>query len=1355
MSATQPPAARHRLRKILLWVVATILLLPVVLVLLVLVVANTGPGRTLIEHEVGSLTGGSVVLRGLSGRFPDALRLAHAEVHDAQGAWLTLDGVALDWSPLALFGRVALIDRLTAAQVGVARLPVSSAPAKPTPASKGGFSLPVRVDLRALDVARLDLSAPLAGHPAVLHVTGSGGFKALDDASAKLAIDRIDGEGNYKLDGRVDADAIRAVLDLNEPSGGLVSGLAKLPALGAVAVHGTIAGPRRAEQTDLTASAGGLHAEAHGLVDLAGGSASLDVNATAPAMAPRPDLSWASIALQAHVHGPFTTPDVSAHALLSDVKGGGASIASLTADVTGNRGMVDAHAVLTGLRLPPPQPDLFAAAPLDFTIHAELDKPGLPLRFMLSHPLITADGTAQASGDIAARIHTVVPDLAPLAAIGKVDLRGSTEATASMAVHGRATDITVDGKADFTGGQAPVPTLLGPTTYGVTASLVGQDIAITRAVVDGRAAHASVTGTDRGGTLALAWRLVLSDLAAAAPQVKGALEASGRVDGPPSGLAVDAAIKGEVGTKSLPRGPISMALHASGLPANPSGTIEAQGRLAGSPLTLSATVDRQPDGGLHAMLKRAVWKSLDASADMVLAKGATLPLGTLSARMTRLADFSPLIGQPIAGSLNVKGTTTGTGARPAARIDLQAQNLAGGGATLAHLSVAGQVRDPTTNPDLSLVLAADGVAASGVTGSARITADGPQTALLLRSTAALSVAGAPATLSASARLDAKTRQLALQTLAADYKGEALRLRAPAKLTYGATTAVDQLRLALNQATLDVAGTIAPALSLTAALRNVTPELAKPFAPDLHAAGVLTADARLTGTIAAPRGRVHLQATGMRLRTGPAASLPAASLLTTIDLAGDTARLDARLEAGPKLRLAASGTAPLRTGGALALRASGTTDLRLLNPVLNASGQRAAGNLALDATVSGSTAAPRIDGTATLDHGEVQDFVQGLHITEINARLAAAGDTVRIERFTGRAGPGTLSATGTIGVLAAGLPVDLHLTADRARPLASDLLTATLDADLTVRGKASGEMLASGRIFVRQADVNIPNGLPPSVAVLHVRRPGDRPPPPAATGPAAVVRLAITVDAPTSIFVRGHGVDSELGGKLIVAGTSAVPEISGGFEMRRGTFSIAGTTLTFSKGEVGFDGSGVNNKIDPTLNFVADSTSGSVTATLTVGGYADAPKITLSSVPDLPQDEVLAHLLFGTSVKDLSAIQIAEIASALAELSGVTGGGGDPLGAVRKGLGLDRLSVGGGSGSGTGATVEAGRYVARGVYVGARQATSGGGTAAEVQIDLTKRLKAKAQLATGGGSVQGSTPDNDQGSTVGLSYQFEY
>ena len=267
----------------------------------------------------------------------------------------------------------------------------------------------------------------------------------------------------------------------------------------------------------------------------------------------------------------------------------------------------------------------------------------------------------------------------------------------------------------------------------------------------------------------------------------------------------------------------------------------------------------------------------------------------------------------------------------------------------------------------------------------------------------------------------------------------------------------------------------------------------------------------------------------------------------------------------------------------------------------------------------------------------------------------------------------------------------------------------------------------------------------------MRYPGYQPPPPAPTLPPSAIHLSLVIDAPSNIFVRGHGLDSELGGKLTIDGMSSNPQMLGGFTMRRGDINVAGTLLSFSKGEVTFDGSSVTGKIDPTLNFVADSSSGGVTATLTVGGYADAPKITLSSVPSLPQDEVLAHLLFGASVKDLSTVQIAEISAALAELSGVTGGI-DPLSAIRKGLALDRLSVGGNSTSG--ATVEAGRYVSRGVYVGAKQNT-GGGTAAIVQIDLARQLKLTSQLATGGGSVQGATPDNDPGSTIGLSYGFDY
>jgi translocation and assembly module TamB len=727
--------------------------------------------------------------------------------------------------------------------------------------------------------------------------------------------------------------------------------------------------------------------------------------------------------------------------------------------------------------------------------------------------------------------------------------------------------------------------------------------------------------------------------------------------------------------------------------------------------------------------------------------------------MTRLADLAPLIGQKIEGALAAKLATTAAGPKPEAKIDLQATNLALGSNAVAHLSLAGQIRDPAAAPDASLTLTADGIAASGITGQAHATLTGPQTALLLHTDAALNVRNFPATQSATARLDVPAHLLTLTTLDAAYRGETLYLRTPARLSFGPQTAIDRLLLAFGPAntppaTLDIAGRLAPQLALTAALRHVTPALAKPFTPTLTAVGNLTADATLAGTTAAPTGTIRLQALGLSLKNGPLGFLVPATIRATATLDGHSAQIDAHAAAGPKLTASLSGTAPLQPTGPVALHVALATDLSQLNPILGATGQRAAGNLAVDATLTGTPTTPLIRGRITLDRGEIQDYVQGVHITDIAAHLTGAGDSIRLDTLTAKAGPGTLAATGTIGILAPALPIDLHFTANNARPLTSDLLTATLDADLRLTGQATQQLSAAGHVFVRSANINIPNAFPPSVAVLHVRRPGDKPPP-AIPRPAVITQLAIDVDAPSQIFVRGHGLDSELGGKLTIAGTTAAPQIGGGFDMRRGSISVAGTTLDFSTGKVGFDGTSVTNKIDPTLDFVADSTAGGVTATLAVGGYADAPTIKLSSVPDLPQDEVLAQLLFGTSVKDLSAIQIAEIASALAELTGVTGSGSDPLGAVRRGLGLDRLSVGGGSGSGTGATVEAGRYVARGVYIGAKQATSGGGTAAEVQVDITRHLKAKAQLATGGGTVQGATPDNDPGSTVGLSYQFEY
>jgi translocation and assembly module TamB len=283
------------------------------------------------------------------------------------------------------------------------------------------------------------------------------------------------------------------------------------------------------------------------------------------------------------------------------------------------------------------------------------------------------------------------------------------------------------------------------------------------------------------------------------------------------------------------------------------------------------------------------------------------------------------------------------------------------------------------------------------------------------------------------------------------------------------------------------------------------------------------------------------------------------------------------------------------------------------------------------------------------------------------------------------------------------------------------------------------------VHVRRAEIRIPERMPAGIAVLPVNRPGTKPAPPASV---SVIALDIALDAERQVYVRGRGLDVEFAGAMKLGGTTVAPRTTGGFDLRRGGISLAGRSLDFTEGRISFDGGSIT---DPALRLVASSTSGNVVATLTIGGTAHAPKITLSSTPPLPQDEVLAHLLFGSGVGRLGALEVAGIAASLATLTGNGGGFGDPLDKVRQGLGLDRLGVRNGANGSP--ALEVGRYIAPRVFLGARQSASGG-TQANVQFDITKGLKLEATTGAGGGGATGSTAASN-GSSVGLTYQFEY
>ncbi len=1320
-----------------------VLLLVVLVIASPFIVLNTGVGQRWAAGMVGGLTGGQVRVVGLSGRFPDALRVAAVRVADAEGVWLEVDDVVLDWAPLRLLQRAAEVERLTAGRVAVARLPV----VEPAKQSSGGSGLPVSVDIEMLRVARLELGAAVAGHAAVLSVDGRVRLaKSLKQGEGALNIARLDAPGSYKVSGRADAAGLKLDVVASEPAQGLATGLAGLPDLvppgDTLALDAKLDGPWTKAVLDAGFSAGPMKVAAKGTLDLVGRAADLEVSATAPAMRPRADLAWGSIDIAGHLQGTLAAPVATARLRIGKLAAFGVGLSALAADVATKGGRLTVDASAAGLQAPGVG-GLFAAAPL--RLRADTTMEANQIGFTLDHPLLHAHGTLVPAGT--SEIALEVPEVAPFAALGGQDLQGNVAVQAKLV---QAPEMAVEATARLgvTGGVAPVPGLIGADGRLVLqASRKGVDFVLSKLTLDGAKLQVTAKGGMTDGKVALDWTVGLPDVAVLTPQVSGALNAqgqvTGRVSGPTDDLAATAKLDGDLAVAGQKSSPVHATLTASGLPGKPSGKIEADGALDGSPLTLLATAARDAAGVLHLDIGKAEWKSGHVEGALTLAPGASLPQGRVAVAMGKLSDLDRLMGGKLAGSLSAEAVLDAD----AVHLKLDGASLAAAGSGVTKVGLVATVSDPLGKRVTDATLSLDGLRAEGIGGSAKLEAKGPPDALGLKLSADLSgVAGAPLAARAAAVLDAGGQHLDLSSLTADWRDQHLALARTLRVGFAGGVTLDGLALRLGAASLEVKGRVAPALDVTVALRDLPASLAQLAAPTVKLAGTVSADAKLTGAAARPNGTIRVRATGLRATEGPGRTLKPADVTADATLAGGAAKLDVKVASGSD-RISLTGTAPLGAG-AVDLRAQGRIDLAALNAVLAADGRQVRGKLALDARISGSMAAPKFGGTATLSDGEIQDIPLGVRLRDISAEVSGDGAAIRLVRLSAKAGAGTIGASGTLS-LAAPMPLDLKLSAKDAQLLASELIRGTISADLSLRGALAGAMRAAGTVTIGRTDIRVPDSLPAGVATLDVRKAGDKPRTQVAVaGPE--IGLNVRVAAPAGIFVRGRGLDVELHGNLLVLGTAAEPRPQGRFTLRRGSFTLAGKRLQFDTGTLRFDG---GLPIDPTLDFTATTASSDVTVTLAVTGYASKPKITLSSAPELPQDEILARLLFNKSAVSLGPVELAQIAAALAQMAG--GSGFNPLDSVRAGLGLDRLSVSGGAnGQSGGATVEAGRTIAPGVYLGAKQNATGSGTQATVEINLGRGLKLQAGLGAGGaGDATGAS--GSSGNDVGITYQFDY
>jgi translocation and assembly module TamB len=391
----------------------------------------------------------------------------------------------------------------------------------------------------------------------------------------------------------------------------------------------------------------------------------------------------------------------------------------------------------------------------------------------------------------------------------------------------------------------------------------------------------------------------------------------------------------------------------------------------------------------------------------------------------------------------------------------------------------------------------------------------------------------------------------------------------------------------------------------------------------------------------------------------------------------------------------------------------------------------AGQADLDLAVSGSIAQPRIAGGLKLTKASYENFASGTAMRDLDASITAEDtDSFAVTLSGSDTDGGKITAKGTFSRGADGhWAVDAGGDLDRFHVLRRDDATAATTGHITYKGPLTSGTL-SGRLQVVRSELRLGATYVPEIPLLRAKmslaQDAAKPSP---------IKLDVTLAIDDVIRVEGKGLEAFWRGALHAQGTLDTPDISGTLTLARGTFTFLGQTFDLTQGTITFTGGG---KIDPELSITASKASGTVTATVNVTGPASHPNIALSSTPVMPQDEVLAQLLFRKGTGQLGPLESLQLASAAADLAGLSQGG--LTGMLRRTFGLDIVSFGGKSGD----SVVLGHQISSSLYVGVEQSVA---TSSERQLVVEWRLSRSLSIE--------STTDQQTGADIGLVWRKDY
>ena len=384
-----------------------------------------------------------------------------------------------------------------------------------------------------------------------------------------------------------------------------------------------------------------------------------------------------------------------------------------------------------------------------------------------------------------------------------------------------------------------------------------------------------------------------------------------------------------------------------------------------------------------------------------------------------------------------------------------------------------------------------------------------------------------------------------------------------------------------------------------------------------------------------------------------------------------------------------------------------------------------GPLAVGADIRGRLADPQIRGSLRTANGRIESQVTGMVIDHVVSQASFSGPQLIFSQITGQTtGGGSVSGNGNVTFSGGKALMNLSFNASQALLLNRDDVAARVTGPLQLRSDAKGGII-SGDLRLNKGRFQLGRASTASaVPQLNVRETGldeEDVIEPAQLHPWKLDLKLVGSD----LRVTGLGINSRWTTNLQIGGLADAPRFAGRADLVQGNYDFAGRIFRLDRGVIRFRN---ESPVDPLLDIHAEAAVQGLSATVTVGGTGLKPEITFASSPPMPQDELLSRILFGTSITNLSAPEALQLASAVAALQAGSGSL-DPINALRKAVGLDRLRiVPADVATGQKTAIAAGKYITRKLFV--EVVTDGAGySATQVEYQMTRWLSLLSTVST--------------------------